>query len=408
MMNRKSVKPECLGGKPASRQEHNADLNRPASTETAGKQPEPPHHNLPESLHPAPVMGSASAPHLTGGSSSGSNPVASCNLPCKYKFSGFGNSPTGFQALVKRHPDAPRFWLECGLRVTHKSGKRFSSVLPAQWSLVLASKNIPFQLVRQRGVTLLFVPPLRYQQACRELYAFLCEPPLRPKPPEANGTPDLRPIFTVLVALALWHALRIGWWGGLGQSPEQWLAAGALDADKLFAGQWFRGVTALTLHADALHLLGNCVFGGIALFALALRIGALNAVSLSFYAGVLGNLSAAFPRAGTGYSSIGASTALFGTMGILCGLAISMRDTHGWRGVLFPLAAGLAWLAFLGTEGVRVDIWSHITGLFSGLLLGLGIPKIWDGAKIPQASSLVLAGSALVLTAAAWLWAFFN
>ncbi|MBQ4133139.1 MAG: rhomboid family intramembrane serine protease [Desulfovibrionaceae bacterium] len=304
-----------------------------------------------------------------------------------------------------RHPDAPRFWRECGLRAMRMAGLPYTSLAPAQWSLVLSSKNIPFQLVRQRGMTLLFVPPLRAEQALGEILAFLREPPLKAHSPTKPLT-DFRAIFIALSVLSCWHALRMGCWGGLGQSPEQWLAQGALNIAELLEGEWFRLITALTMHADVQHLLGNCIFGGIALCVLAMRVGALNALSLSFYTGAAGNLVAALLRSGASYSSIGASTAMFGTMGILCGLSVGLRDRSGWRGVFFPLAAGLAWLAFLGTEGKRVDILAHITGLVCGGLIGLAVPKLWPGARIPGRAVFVLAGLMLSGLAASWLAAW--
>ena len=311
----------------------------------------------------------------------------------------------GRRSLLCRPPGVPSFWRECGLTATIRAGKSYSSLLPAQWSLVLSARNIPFQLVRQRGVTLLFVPPLRAELACRELCAFLREPPLKAKSGAVKSVP-LFPVFVALLGLLLWHALRMGWWGGLGHNPEQWLEAGALNAGKLLAGEWFRAVTALTLHADAEHLLGNCIFGGFVLCILALRVGAVNALALSFYAGVAGNLAVAILRSGSVYSSIGASTALFGSMGILCGLSIALRDRRGWQGIFFPLAAGMAWLAFLGTEGVRVDMAAHFTGLGCGALFGLLVPKFCGGADIPAHASVVMLCLASLLLAAAWLAAF--
>ena len=289
------------------------------------------------------------------------------------------------------------------MKASLNAGKKFSLLLVGQWTLVLDSKNIPYKIVRQKGFTLLFVPVLLASQACFEICAFLKEAPLKPKTEIVSRTVSLQPIILALLALAFWHALRMGWWGGLGIMPEEWLQKGALSAGKLIGdGEWYRAATALTLHADSQHLLGNCIFGGIVLAVLGLRIGAVNALCLSFFAGITGNLLAVIFRAGSDYSSVGSSTALFATMGILCGLAIALRDMSGWRRVFFPLAAGLAWLAFLGVEGVRVDILAHITGLASGIGFGLLVPKVFPNAIIPFKYTKIFCLIGLILLSASW------
>lgn len=310
---------------------------------------------------------------------------------------------SGFGGIAHRPPGAPFFWRECGMAATRKAGKNFNRLLVGEWTLVLDAKNIPYILIRQKGFTLLFVPPLFASRACSEICSFLKEPPLKSKVKAAKNPASIQPVFFALLALVLWHALRMGWWGGLGITPEEWLEKGSLNAGGLIGkGEWFRAVTSLTLHVDAEHLLGNCLFGGIVLVVLSLRIGALNALCLSFLSGIAGNLLAVFLRMGSDYSSVGSSTALFGAMGVLCGLAIALQDTAGWRRIFFPLAAGLSWLAFLGMEGVRVDILAHVTGLASGMIVGVFVPKIFKDALIPSRISIGLSLFCVFLMALAW------
>ena len=310
---------------------------------------------------------------------------------------------SGFGGIARRPSGAPFYWRECGMAATRKAGKNFNRLLLGQWTLVLDAKNIPYVVVRQKGFTLLFVPPLFASRACSEICSFLKEPPLKAKVKIAKNPANIQPVFLALLALALWHALRMGWWGGLGIAPEEWLQKGSLNAAGLIGkGEWFRALTSLTLHVDAEHLLGNCLFGGIVLVVLGMRIGALNALCLSFLSGVAGNLLAVFLRMGSDYSSVGSSTALFGAMGVLCGLAIALRDTGGWRRIFFPLAAGLSWLAFLGMEGVRVDILAHVTGLASGMVIGIFVPKIFKDALIPYRISVILSLSCAIFIVLAW------
>lgn len=309
--------------------------------------------------------------------------------------------------ILRRPAKVPMFWRECGLKATFKAGMSYNSTLPAQWALVLNSRNIPHKIIQKNKQSFLFVPAIYSRMAQCEIVGYLKEPPLKPKTSFKFPTVNLYPIFFFFIALIFFHALRIGWWGGLGFSPEDWLAMGALDPQKIyFNGQWFRAITALTLHADSSHLLGNVLFGGLVVIVLALRSGVFSALWLTFWAGVSGNLLSAYFVLGTNYSSIGASTALFGSMGALCGLSIVMRDMTGWRRVFFPLAAGFAWLAFLGMEGVRVDVNAHLAGLLTGLCLGFLYGYLQKYQFVSDKTNLYIALASFSLVIWAWLDAF--
>jgi len=58
---------------------------------------------------------------------------------------------------------------------------------------------------------------------------------------------------------------------GIGRDPfcsAIWptlIEAGDMDSAKVLAGQWWRLFTAVTLHADLAHLMGNITFGVIML-----------------------------------------------------------------------------------------------------------------------------------------------
>lgn len=305
--------------------------------------------------------------------------------------------------LCSKPAGVPRFWRECGLKATALAGLKYSKQITAQWLLVLESENIPYKLVRHKGLEFLFVPPLYSCKAKGEICAYLKEPPLKPKIKISLAHVNLQPVLLMFLILTMFHALRMGWWGGFGFTPDQWLAKGALSAQQVYLqGEWYRAVTSLTLHADTQHLLGNTIFGGLVLSVLALRIGAINALCLSFFSGVTGNLLSAFIRLGSDYSSIGSSTALFGAMGVLCGLSIAHRDMYGWRRVVLPLAAGFAWLAFLGMEGVQVDVNAHLAGLLTGIGFGLLTPYITKKKKIPFTMTAVMSIASVLLIAFSW------
>ena len=64
------------------------------------------------------------------------------------------------------------------------------------------------------------------------------------------------------------------------------------DADRILRGEWFRVVTALSLHADLSHALGNAIVGGLLLSALGRRIGTAAAAWITLLSGAAGNARA--------------------------------------------------------------------------------------------------------------------
>src|SRR5690606_29038048 len=145
----------------------------------------------------------------------------------------------------------------------------------------------------------------------------------------------------------------------------------------IWGGEWWRAVTALTLHGDWAHLTGNTL-GGLLFFGLVFRfLGHGLGWICILLAGTLGNLLNAWGYAGTGHNSIGASTAVFGGLGILIGFRLLRQfRLTGWawpRHLWVPLAAGLILLGFLGAGGERTDVLAHGWGFFAGAILGSSV-----------------------------------
>jgi membrane associated rhomboid family serine protease len=95
-------------------------------------------------------------------------------------------------------------------------------------------------------------------------------------------------------------------------------------------------------------------------------------------AGAGGNLINAFVR-GYGHNAIGASTAVFGAVGVLATLQLPRRlavQAHGLARmrVWAPVAAGLALLAFLGSSP-NSDVGAHLFGFACGAALGFGASR---------------------------------
>ncbi len=196
-----------------------------------------------------------------------------------------------------------------------------------------------------------------------------------------------------------------------GRPLEGWLGRGSGDADRILHGEPWRAVTALTLHVDFPHALANAFFLALFLPALFRALGGGVGGLAFLLSGISGNLLSALFY-GADHRAVGASTALFGAVGLLSALAAGRRvrargqDRAGTGGGLrgrawIPLGAGLALLGLLGA-GRRADLVAHLFGLLSGLsigaLLSLALPR-----RAGEAVQRVCGVLAIALVVASWL-----
>jgi membrane associated rhomboid family serine protease len=188
-----------------------------------------------------------------------------------------------------------------------------------------------------------------------------------------------------------------------------WLFNGAASAASITGGELWRTVTALTLHADLGHIASNVIAGGILGILLAQVLGIGVAWLAILAAGALGNFVNAFIQT-DGFAAIGASTAVFGGLGLLAAIAWR-RSREGWRGLRAwaPLGAGAMLLAFMGMGGdspERIDIVGHATGFAAGAALGAflyrGRLAGMAGPRLQRAAG----AAALAAILAAWGLAF--
>ena len=190
---------------------------------------------------------------------------------------------------------------------------------------------------------------------------------------------------------------------------EGWTTRGASSSKAILEqGEWWRTLTALTLHADLSHFGAN--LATLLLFAAFLvpRLGPGVAWLLIVLTGALGNFVNAWGYRGAGHASIGASTAVFGTLGLLVGLEVMARargrHLHRLWHLIVPLGGGLGLLAFFGvgdpTE-YRTDHWAHAWGFGVGLVLGAGA-ALNRYASLPASIQRAAAAAAVGLLLLAW------
>jgi rhomboid protease GluP len=215
-------------------------------------------------------------------------------------------------------------------------------------------------------------------------------------PPQRQERPTV-PAPAVACGLIFFLALLgLHVWTGPDSAGSPWFARGAADAAAILRGEWWRTVTALTLHADAGHAVGNAVLGGLLLTLLARALGPGVASALLLLAGAAGTGAAAWLLR-RDFVSIGASTAVFAALGALAVLPQHRR--RAW----IPLGAGLALLAFLGT-GKRADLAGHLCGFAAGVMLGALAGRLPPTRS--RAVQAALAAGAAAAPVVAWVAAF--
>jgi membrane associated rhomboid family serine protease len=155
-------------------------------------------------------------------------------------------------------------------------------------------------------------------------------------------------------------------------------------------------MTALTLHADFGHAVSNAVAAAIFLGMVCSLLGLGLGCALVLLAGAGGNLANAFLH-GSPHVAVGASTAVFGAVGVIGGLSMAKhrRSASSRRRAWLSFAAALALLAMLGTGGARVDVWAHLCGLLVGGVLGIAAAYITPrppGLRVQWACGSVAVG----------------
>lgn len=238
-----------------------------------------------------------------------------------------------------------------------------------EWALVLAAEGLTAAIERNPAGLAICVPAQDHARASAALASYEAENPHDEEPVSApiERIGDVDQIVAVIFSTALvcFFALT-----GPVDLEVSWFAAGSGDAGKILAGEFARTVTALSLHADIEHVLANALFGGLFLAAACAGFGPGLAFTLTLLAGAGGNLVNAIFQ-GPDHTSIGASTAVFGTVGLLAGRGLAQRIRTGKRGLRrwVPIAAGLALFAMFGM-GARSDVWAHLFGFLAGGPIG--------------------------------------
>lgn len=184
----------------------------------------------------------------------------------------------------------------------------------------------------------------------------------------------------------------------------QYFRWGTADTDQILHGRPWETVTALTLHADGSHVLGNALAGAIFLTAVHGRLGAGVGTFAVLAAGAAGNALNAVWHV-TGHRSIGASTAVFAAVGVLAAtqMVLNRAEKSGFFATWGPIVGGLALLGMLGASPSS-DIRAHGFGFGAGVVAGLvaAIPLRKREKPFATSTQLVFGAATVAIVAGAW------
>jgi len=268
-------------------------------------------------------------------------------------------------------------------------------------ALVLASLNIPHEILRVDLHHTLVVPAEVFEKAKYEIWQYDKEnqqvrpPRPRPVPEFQNAVPGIV-AYIVIVCLVAWLA-------GESAFNKDWVAAGRVDGELIRRGEWWRTLTALTLHSGFRHLAGNIGFG--ALFGiLAGRLfgSGLTWLCVVIASGLANTLNTLLLA--SSHRSLGASTAVFAALGLVAGFVwrAKLMAQDRWAYRLGPIVGGIALLAYTGTGDANTDIGAHLAGFVCGFGLGMLLTLL---PKIPSARRFqLLCGTiAIAILAVSWI-----
>jgi len=266
-------------------------------------------------------------------------------------------------------------------------------------SFVLHAVGIDSQVAWLGRTWVLVVPAAQLAAALAQLEQYERENPPRRRPADPEPLHGGAWIGSAAYAAVI---LWVGYLAGDLALGADWLDAGALVAGPTRAGEFWRAVTALTLHLDVGHLLANLGFGAVFGLLAGQLLGTGVAWGTVLVAASAANLLNAFVQPAS-HSSVGASTAVFATLGLLAAYAWRRRRNEGdrWAYRWAPLIAGVILLGFTGAGGERTDVLAHLTGFATGALAGVA-HATW---RVPRGAIAQFAAGSMALLAIAGAWA---
>ena len=279
--------------------------------------------------------------------------------------------------------------------------KNLSADQANTYGLVLSSAGILHRTIKEEHRWNILVNDSEYHKALNTIERYLKENQ-EFQPSDKPFSHEYQKTYTGLWVCGILLASHLAI--TTGNNCRAFFMAYGSSAFHILHGELYRSVTSLMIHANAMHLAGNIL--GIAVFGTAVctitgwGVGWL----MILVTGIAGNImNAVLYQAG--HLSVGASTAVFGAIGILAAqqffkkFRLPGQRMRAW----LPLGAGLALLSILGS-GEHTDFMAHLFGFMAGIILGAlyGLLVKQPAARAYQACCLLIALSVLTIS---WIMA---
>ncbi len=236
------------------------------------------------------------------------------------------------------------------------------------YSLVLSAADITHRIQYISADHIEIYTACRQQErALYEIAAYERENRNWPPVPQVHSfIPTFRAMSAVVIGCLVFMYGLSGEW-----HPESfWFQKGAGDSSAIIDNlQLYRLVTALTLHADIVHLMGNCFLGVFLLHFFFHLTGNGIGLAAMLLTASMANLINVLIR-DQNHMFVGFSTSIFSVIGMLCTISFALQTKRISLHFFMPIMSGLALLAFLGASGERTDLGAHLFGLLCGLVFG--------------------------------------
>jgi membrane associated rhomboid family serine protease len=267
-------------------------------------------------------------------------------------------------------------------------------------SLVLLSLSIPNEILTDGQRSFVAVPLAYLEKARFEIWQYEQEnrtPRIRAArivPVIQNGIPGVV-VYVFIIFLVAWLA-------GDAAFDRNWLAAGRIDGLLIRQGEWWRSITALTLHSGLSHIIGNAGFGALFGIMAGRLLGSgvtwLTVVVASSIANLINTLVLE-----SSHRAIGASTAVFAALGLVAGFVWygELMKQDRWPYRIGPIVGGIALLAYTGTGDASTDVGAHLSGFVCGFVAGILLTYLYrfiPSAHVQRASGILAIG----IVAIAW------
>ncbi len=265
----------------------------------------------------------------------------------------------------------------------------------SEWSLVLDALDIDHKIKNTPNGPIIEVIEEKKQRAIKEILEYEKE-----NEEEKEKNTDEIPRRYYSIESTLWILFFLFLFHIITQNTSfPFIPLGCMDSFAIYKGEWWRIITAITLHKNIVHILSNIFWQGVFMYFLLRTIRPSIAWAMSILGGITGNLLNYFYH-NISHVSLGFSTCVFATLGISIGIR-SLEREKKW-GIF--IMSGLGIFAMLGIGGARVDVSGHLFGFISGFLIGIVSHKM-EINKIPIKDLYIFGGIFLIILTS-WTAAF--